>query len=460
MLQKTNVDIPIPVLCSSFVLSFLFFSACRASAQTAAGPRGPMLEPRTARPAASATWPRACSFRHPICAHAPARVGTRRLMEVLASTERAWDVTTGALDLPAPDRSLDGAYDVYLLDEPESASLGTGAATFVADRDVRSRIDRASAFTLIDARTLPGCATDATVAREVIRASLLRSVPATNEGTARAESDYLARLVVPCAMPQADDVAVFQSHPDRALVDTWPESAPVVGAAFDRGASLFFWWLDYTYGTSPGGVVRGAWAVAPTMTPLFSPQWDDHPNAFDVLRESFKGALGTNSTVDDMYLDFAIARAFMGAADDGDHMPETRAMGDFARVHLDWDIPWPAVARRFQSPSGVSPLGAAYALVHREGAPEGSRLRVEAAWEEHARMRWAVVKLAADGSEIAQMAIPSLDRGTDAQMTMVELDKVAAVLVVGVSLGDPKWPFDPDDGVWEPHGWMLTVAAE
>lgn len=74
-------------------------------------------------------------------------------------------------------------------------------------------------------------------------------------------------------------------------------------------------------------------------------------------------------------------------------------------------------------------------------------------------MRWVVVKLDARGSEMSEMVIPSLDRGTDAQLTVMELDGVDSVLLVGVNLGDPKWAFDPDDGVWEPHGWMVTVAA-
>jgi len=328
----------------------------------------------------------------------------------------------------------------------------------VADRDVASPFDRASAFTLIDARASPGCALDTLVARELVRSSLLRVAPATAEGIARAQTEYLARLIVPCAMGASEGVDLFQAHPDRAPVGTWPEADARVGASFDRGASLFFWWLDYTYGASPGAVVRGAWAVAPTVTPLASWRWNDRPDSLDVLKASFKGALGTNSTVDDIYLGFAIARAFVGSADDG-HLPESRALGDAARIHVDWDVPWPSTARRWHSPGGVAPLGAAYVVVHHEGAPAEASLRVEATWEEHARMRWAVVKLDAKGTEMAEMAIPSLDRGTDAQMTVMELDKVATVLLVGVNLGDPKWEFDPDDEVWEPHGWMLTVAA-
>jgi hypothetical protein len=29
-----------------------------------------------------------------------------------------------------------------------------------------------------------------------------------------------------------------------------------------------------------------------------------------------------------------------------------------------------------------------------------------------------------------------------------------------VNTGDPTYHFDPDDEVWEPHGWLLSLAAE
>jgi hypothetical protein len=34
------------------------------------------------------------------------------------------------------------------------------------------------------------------------------------------------------------------------------------------------------------------------------------------------------------------------------------------------------------------------------------------------------------------------------------------VLLVGVNAGDPAYAFDPDEAVWEPHGWLVTLASE
>jgi hypothetical protein len=448
------------------ITSLLAFSG-RAGAQAtpaddaaapASEPSGPPLEPRALPPAGSLGWPRVCSTRHRLCVRPSARVARARALDGLASVERDWDMATDVLGLPAPDAALDGAYDVYLVDANDAAPIADGGATFVAERDVRSALDRASAFTVVDAR-LAGCAFDATLARELARASLLRAAPATAAGVAQAEAAYPAKLMVPCSVAFDDGTPLFQMHPDRAIVDGWPDAEPGVGKQFDRGASTFFWWLDSTYGTSPASVVRGTWALTATRTPLGSWLWNGDPDAFAVLKATFKGALGTGSTVDDLYVDFAVARAFLGSADDGQHLPESRTLGDGARVRVDWDVAWPSSARRFQSSTGVGPLGAAYVLVHHAGAPPSQSLRVEVSWEEHARMRWVVVKLDAQGKEMAEMTIPSLDLGTEAQLTVMELDQVDSVLLVGVNLGDPKWAFDPDDGVWEPHGWIMTVAS-
>ena len=184
-----------------------------------------------------------------------------------------------------------GAYDVYLVDALPGplASSVSPALTAPGPRDVRSRVDRASAFTLLDRHVTPGCALDAIVAREVLRASLFRASPATDDASARAQTSYLARLVAPCALGLVDGVDTFQAYPERAIPDAWADEDPRRGDAFDCGAALFYWWLDASYGAEPGAIVRAMWALTPTMTPLGSARWVDEPDGFDVLTTSFKG---------------------------------------------------------------------------------------------------------------------------------------------------------------------------
>jgi len=324
---------------------------------------------------------------------------------------------------------------------------------------------------VLDADVHPGCHLDALVAREIARGVLARVAPGTAEGIARAQTTYLAQLMVPCAFGLAADATqVFQSRPERAVCDarafevgTSPDdarSASRASDAFMEGAALFWGRIDWAFGRAPASIVMASWALAPTMTDVGAKRWHDEPDAFDVLRVSFKNALSTGSTLDDLLLDSAIARAFMGSSDDSLHQLPTRTLGDGARVPFDWDLPWPVKPKRVAPRAAVYPSGASYLVIHRGGAPPGSRLRVEIAWEEHALFRWAFVKLDARGRELGRVAIPTRERATEAQMTLVDLDGVDRIMLVGVNAGDPSYRFDPDDEVWEPHGWLVTLASE
>jgi len=406
-----------------------------------------------------------------VCVHAGRPTPAATSLAVLAAAERAWTTMTGALGLPAPDvDDADLTYHLYLV--PGASERGS---THLQARDVRSRLDRARTFGIIDASMRAGCMLEATVARELARASLFRAAPATAEGVARAQTTYLAELIAPCSLAfSADAVALFQSMPERAICDAratesgrGPEDAELdagtlasSSARFAEGAALFWRRIDWAYGARPGALVMASWALSPTRTDVGASRWHDEPDAFDVLRESFKGALFTGSTLHDLVLDVAVARAFAGSADDGLHLPETRTLGDAARVTVDWDLPWPSKPRRLAPRAPVAPTGASYVVVRHAGAPPGARLRVEIEWEEHALFRWAFVKLDASGRELGRVPIPTRERAREAQMTLVDLDGVDRVLLVGANVGDPAYRFDPDDEVWEPHGWLVTIAAE
>ena len=75
-------------------------------------------------------------------------------------------------------------------------------------------------------------------------------------------------------------------------------------------------------------------------------------------------------------------------------------------------------------------------------------------------MRWAVIKLDTQQRALAVVPVTSLRLATRASMTVELLDGAARVLVVGVNVGSTEHPFDPDQGEWEPHGWLLTLEGE
>jgi hypothetical protein len=363
--------------------------------------------------------------------------GTRGPLALAAieAADRAWETLSGPLGLPAPDGDLDGIWRVYLVD-----SADAGATAQPSMRDPVARFDRAGSFGLVERATPPGCTLDRALARAIARGSLLRTAPATDEGSARAETEMLARLAVACSVDEGD-VALFQSQPERVIVD--PTST-----GFDRGASVFFEWLDARFGREPGALVAGLWALAPTLTPAAATRWTAEPGGFDVLRISMKDALWPGSTLEDVLVRFAVDRA-VGVA------PE---LAQPAR--LAWDVPWPAIARRLASPVPTAPTGASYVRVHTEGARPGARLRLEAQWEDYGRMRWVVVKLGARGEALAELPIASPEGATHASLTVESLDGARGVLVVGVNVGSTDHPFHPEQAEWEPHGWLLTLEGE
>jgi hypothetical protein len=386
-----------------------------------------------ARPSSPA---RACSTRAPVCVQFAPKDAPRDALDAL---ERAWSVLTGALGMPAPDLGIDSlAYDVFLHDGETE--------TLLEARDMRSRVDRGRAFTLLDRRMRASCMLDTAAASAIARASLFRSAPATEEGTARAQARMLANLAFPCAVAFDTDAMDSQAHPEHEVVEP--------------GASVFWNRIDWAFGRQPGGITLASQALHPTMTPPGAVRWNNEPDAFDVLRLTFKNALSTGSTVNDLWLDFGVARYFVGERDDRFHIPELRALGAAGDVPLAWDIPWPTKPRRLAPKYPVAPTGASYLVVQRAGAKAGSRLRVEIEWEQHALFRWAFVKLDRDGHELARVVIPSRERATETSMTLADLDTTDRVLLVGVNTGDPAYAFDPDDEALEPHAWLVTVAEE
>lgn len=417
---------------------------------------------------------RFCSTRVPVCAHSPHPSSDANALAVADAFERAWSTMTGALELPAPDQDPDtGAYDVFLADVSDALLAGEVARTHLEARDVRSNVDRARSFSVIDSRVSRGCSLDALAARSLAHAIIARGAPATDEATARGEATFVSWLVAPCSVAtSADAVATFQSRVDRAWPDprsdetsAAPDDPPIArlsraAALYGDGEAIVWSRIDWAFGRAPGSVVLATWALAPTMTAVGARRWAHEPDAYDVLRASFKDRLSTGSTIHDLFVDVAVARAFMGSSDDGLHAPETRALGDSARVPLDWDLPWPETPRRVAPRAPVHPTGASYVVVRHEGARPGSRLRVELTWEEHALFRWTFVKLDREGHEIGRVPIAAKERATEAQMTLVDLDGVDRILLVGANVGDPAYAFDPDEASWEPHSWLLTVAAE
>lgn len=389
-----------------------------------------------------------------------------RILAGVHTVEATYRALRGPLRMALPDGSLTtGAFDLYFADlEGESETL-------LDERDPRSSLDRANGYGRVSRKLAIGCALDVALVRLVVRGILLRTAPGTDEGSAQAEAQAVAELVEPCAPLRATaSYLSFQEHPERALVSRVLEGSgqrfeaqfePAVDERLEAtqavGTALFYRWLDRGFSREPGAVMRGLFALRATKTSPSSMRFINEPDAFDVLAKSFRDKLFDGSTLDDLLVDFALSRARFGSKTEGGAVG---ALGDVNAPRADWDVAWPKEARRLAPAYPIEPTGASYIVVRTEGAPEGARLRLEASWEEHAKMRVAFLRLDKAGNELSRTRVQAPPLAHEAQMTVADLRGVDRVIVVTTNLGDPSFHFDPDDVVHEPHGYTLTVVAE
>jgi hypothetical protein len=449
--------------------AFAATSAEAADAATDSVPVGPAYPTLLSRP--SDTPVVGCSFTRPLCVHAPSGTQSTVLRAALADLEKADAALVQALGLPRPlaDGSLGGGpgFDLYLVDRlaifdwqppsQEPLRLDRWCATG-RDGPRPMAWDRSSAFGLIDRRVAApasgSCVQKNLVARAYASAIRLGIDTAESVASRDAAAAYLAEIVAPCATVSSDLIDDFQAHPDRALTRAGDDGGPAVAMAFH-------WFLDQKLGAgAPGALPTALLTLGPQRTPPSGWQWLDEPDLFDALRGSLS-ARTPPTTVGDLLLDFAVARLFIGDRDDGMHLPGSGWAGSFGRVRFEWSIPWTSLPKRLAPLRPVDPTGSTYIWIDLAAAPAGIRLALRAEWEPPVVFRWTVVRIKPDGSEASRLLLTPQERSTSAERNIDNLEGLAAVAIVGTNVGDISLshPFDPDEAPFEPHGYVVSLAA-
>jgi hypothetical protein len=378
------------------------------------------------------------------------------VLATLADLERASRRLTDGVGLPWPlaDGALGGgpAFDVYLV-HPSAPGLGGASLRTERDEPSPGALDRASAFTLLRADAPAGCFRQNLLARGMASAIQWRIDAGEDPAVRESNAAYLAELVEPCGAVTTDLVDDFQSHPERAL--------SAEGGSGPASAMPWPWYLDLSLGGgSPGALPIAMAVLGAQRTSPGSLLWQNEPDSFDVLR----GVLKTKSppvSLDDFLLDFAVARLFMGGRDDGVHFGESAFAGNFGRVRFDWSIDFATLPRRLSPERPIDPTGSSYIWIDVRSAPPGARLALRMEWEEPVLFRWALVRIRPDGSEASRVLVTAQQRSTWSEKNLDDLGGLAGVAIVGVNTGDLGIddPFDPDIAPYEPHGYVLTVAA-
>ena len=125
-----------------------------------------------------------------------------------------------------------------------------------------------------------------------------------------------------------------------------------------------------------------------------------------------------------------------------------------------WDEPVPSRARRLLAARPVEPTGITWLRFDR-GRDEhavAKTLLIAADWEGHARFHFFAQLIDENGRLMRTHRFAVPPRDTHVEATFESLDGVASIVVGAINLGDPQAPFDPREGPWEPHSFMLTIA--
>ena len=248
-----------------------------------------------------------------------------------------------------------------------------------------------------------------------------------------------------------DAVDTVQANPQLGLAAR--DVSPV-----GPGAALLFDYLDVRFRAGAAGLLAPALVqLSRGATAPGALRWNNEPDVFDVLR----AALASSSVrFDDVMLDFAVERAFLGARDDGGHRPELDWLGDAGRVRFDWVLSASSLPRRVAPRRPLEPFGAAYSWLVLDRVTLGKALAFRAEWEPPATFRWALLTLAGDGRVLRRFDLPYVQNASSSERSIVEYDGAEFVLIVGTNLGgiDLAHPFDPDHEPFEPHGFTLYVT--
>ncbi len=156
-----------------------------------------------------------------------------------------------------------------------------------------------------------------------------------------------------------------------------------------------------------------------------------------------------------------MARLFTGARDDGFHFPGTAFLGNYGRVRFDWSIDAGSLPRRLSPERPIDPTGSTYLWLDLRGAPADLRLAFRIEWESPVLFRWVLVRIRPDGTEASRVVVTAQQRSTSAEKNLDDLAGLAGVALVGVNTGDLRLddPFDPDIAPYEPHSYVVTIAA-
>lgn len=401
------------------------------------------------RPAWPESHPALCSDRRPVCVHARTEAEAAKLGQALSSLERAHARVAHVLDWPAPlpdyGKGSNDAFDLYLVRE------GTPWASRPDPVWIDFPGPRASAFGVVDVRQHGSCVLDYSIAASFARAGVYGVDAAANDALANASAAYIASLVEPCSVAYLPGIDDFQARPQLSV------SSPEHDGG--RSALLFPWFVQETRGHgAPVGLLHALWSLSVQPSPRDPAVLQNEPDFIDsvgIVAEDRREKLA------DLWLDFAVARAFVGNRDDGVRLPSSRYLGAAGAVRFEWSVDYGSLPRRLAPKEPIEPGGASYVYLSLDGMPEGAGLAFRADWESPDVFRFALVIVDREGQVVARHDPVSPERGTSVERNLEVLKGGAGVIVVAANTGPVlrDIAFDPDNYPYTARSYTVSLFA-
>ncbi len=326
--------------------------------------------------------------------------------------------------------------EVCSVTEPVCVELGPDAAGALADAErafatvrvlglpaPRTRLDRG--VLMLQSPNAAPCERETRIVRAVVTASLQKVVSMATTAEEPATSAVLAEVFTNLGSPcRSAEARSLDASAGRAPQAGWPLQGP-----------RFLDWLDVKIGVAgPGRYLAGVTTRLP------------YRDLFVVLRENTKDAFFAGSTFADAVGAFGIEQFYP-------RLPRPTAAPA-------WDIEWPSTPRALALPEPLAPLGSAALRIRvPAGLAASPSLRIEAAWEQRAELRVAVLAVDARNEILQKAWVPTRARIPEALFSFGEVTGAHAIVLVLTSVGDPFAPLATDQISFEPHGAVVTLAG-
>lgn len=393
---------------------------------------------------------RACSPRFPLCVHAAPGTSNAGALAALDAAELAYERLVVVLGLPAPLSDLEGgspALDLYLVPPRPNADPVDPVQVFAEPLEL-GPFDRSAAF--CELTESEGALLERAATICLGEAIALRLDAGETPHARRAFATELWWIVGAPTALDVEAIAEVQAHPERSMLRR--ERTPA-----SEGAALFFEYLERTRATGePGALSAALFSASAQKTPPGAVTFDNEPDHVDVLRHTL-GAPRARLVA--LMRDFSVARTFIGARDDGLHLPSLGWAGRFGAPPFDWVIRLSTLPRRVLL-KPVEPTGAALVWLDLDQPADELTLGFQAEWEAPVAFAWAFVRIAEDGGELSRVEVPFQQRATSVEARLTGLEGARAVAIVGTFVDEVSLdhPFDPDVEPFEPHAATVYLV--